>query len=162
MQFKVGIPTFIYGEWRNVKTTMHELSIKLQRKSNNILFIDTTNSLNPHHPVYRSETQKHLFKRIYCVRTPKPYDLWSRLSTTENFIKLRRIEVLLISSLTKFFEDAEKQEVIPLLAHIMDKVNYLTKKYNLTTIIGNSPYDDENVIIASDILFRKEKNLVIG
>jgi len=125
------------------------------------LFIDTANSLNPHHPAYKTVKQKHFFRRIYCVRTPKPYDLWARLNTTENFIKLRRIEVLLISSLTKFFEDSDKEEVIPLLTHIMDKVNYLTKRNNLITIIGNSPHDNENSIIASEILLNKEENMVI-
>ena len=66
MQFKVGVPMFLNGNWSDVKSKMYALSIYLQKHCTRILIIDTTNSLNPHHPAFDSVIQKKIFKRIYC------------------------------------------------------------------------------------------------
>ena len=145
----------VEGNWNEVKSIMHTLSSYLLKHCKRILIIDTTNSLNPHHFAYNTFKQKSIFNRIYCVRTPKPYDLWKRLQTTENFIKLKHVESLLINSLSLVFEESEAEEVKPLLEHILAKINYLTKKYNLITLIGSSPHDNENVMKAYSILQQK-------
>lgn len=161
MQFKVGVPMLINGQWNNIRTKIYALSGYLQQHCRRILIIDTTNSLNPHHFAYNSVRQQDIFNKIYCVRTPKPYDLWARLQTTENFIKGKGIEALIFTSLTLFFEDAEEGEVRPLLGHILGKIEYLTKKFNLITLIGNSPSENANVILASETLSNKEKLMVM-
>jgi hypothetical protein len=162
MQLKVGKPMFIYGNISDVKHAMHELLVELQQHCDKILFIDAANSINLHHHAFNKINQKDILKRIYCVRVPKPYDLWARLNTAERFIKTNRIEALLISSLSSLFEESEEQEVIPMLNHILDKIGYLTKKYNLITLIGNSHHEDEKVMKASDYLLSKGKTMMVG
>jgi hypothetical protein len=161
MQFKVGRPMFVYGNWKDVKNIMLELSVELQVHCNKILFIDTANSLNPHHPSFNKINQKSILNRIYCVRTPKPYDLWARLSTTESIVKHKKIEALLINSLSLLFEDSEEDEIMPLLNHILGKIDHLARKYNLITLIGNSPYEDKKVMRASNCLLSRGKTIMV-
>jgi len=145
----------VKGEWKSVRTKIYELSGYLQKHCKNILIIDTTNSLNPHHFAYNSARQQDIFNKIYCVRTPKPYDLWARLQTTENFIKIKKVEAMIFPSLTLFFEDSDREEISPLLSHVLDKIRYLTKKYSLVTLIGCSPKDNENTMAAFNALESK-------
>lgn len=160
MELKIGEPVFLYGNWKNVRDQMYKLTVKLQSKYSKILFIDTLNTLNPHHRAFSSSSDIMNFKNIFCVRTEKPYDLLARLKTTENFIKTKNVKVLLINSLNLFFKDSSSNEVVPVLNHILDKVYYLTSKYNLITVIGSSPHQNENIMKAAAVLF-SGKNVVM-
>ena len=161
MEFKLGQPVFICGSYKEVRNELFSLSVKLQSKYRKILFIDTLNNLNPHHSAYKFNLEKEILANIYCVRAEKPYDLLARLKTTENFIKNKRIRVLLVNPLNIIFEDSDKDEVIPMLNNILDVIYYLTKKYSLVTIIGNVPHQNENVMKAAGLLFSKENVVMV-
>jgi len=161
MELKVGELIFLCGNWKNVRDKMYELSVKLQNKYCKILFIDTLNKLNPHHRVFSYNLEKNYFRNIYCVRTEKPYDLLARLNTADNFIKTKNVKVLLVNSLNLLFIDFNKDEVTPVLNNILDRVYYLTKKHNLVTIIGNSPHENENSMLAAGILLCKENVVMV-
>lgn len=138
---------------------MHYLTTSFYRQGKRILIIDTVNSLNLHHVFFNDIHQESYFRDICCVRTPLPYDLWARLGTAGSFIKKRGINVLLITSLSLLFKDSPKHEVIPMVKNILHRIDYLTKKYQLITIIANSIIDNESTIIASQLL-SQEKNVV--
>jgi hypothetical protein len=161
MRLDPGKPVFVYGKHHEIIEMMHSMSVSLQKRSK-VLFIDTDNSLNPHSIAYDGMMQKRIFSRIYCVRTPKPYDLLTRLKTSDRFIRTKGIGVLLVSSLTKFFEDLDKEEITFLIGNILGWISSLTKKYNLITVIGNIPHSDQNSLLASEILLRRQDNLVIS
>ncbi len=136
-----GRMVLVKGTHREVRDRMAELSVELSRTCEKMLFIDTMNSMDPHHPVYRVPDQESLFKRIYCARTPKPYDLLARLRTAKYFIKRNRIGAVLINSLTLLFEDSDEDEVNPVLRQILAELKELTEENGLITIIGSSPRD---------------------
>ncbi|MEK6984373.1 MAG: hypothetical protein AABX33_07400 [Nanoarchaeota archaeon] len=161
MELTIGEPVFLCGNWKSVRDQMYGLSIKMQNKYRKVLFIDTLNTLNPHHRAFSGSSEKMNFKNIFCVRAEKPYDLLARLKTTGNFIKSKRIGALLINSLNIVFIDSDKDEVIPLLNNILDRVYSLTKKHNLATIIGNSPHENENSMLAAGVLLGKENVVMV-
>ena len=160
MQFKVGEPTFICGGWNKVSDRLYQLSVQLQNNRKRVLFIDTLNNLNPHHRFFKCPLQKQYFRNICCVRAEIPYDLLARLKTSDNYIKNNKIGALLVSSLNLLFKDSQEHEVVPLLNNILEKIDELTKKNNIITVIGVSPNPDENTMKAAAVLLTKE-NLVM-
>ena len=160
MQFKVGEPMFLCGGWNTVRDRLYRFSIDLQKDRKRVLFIDTLNNLNPHHRFFKGPLQKQYFRNISCIRAEIPYDLLARLKTSGNYIKNNRIGALLVNSLNLLFKDSQEHEVVPLLSNILDRIENLTKKHNLMTIIGVSPHPDENTMKAAAVLFTKE-NLVM-
>ena len=161
MEFKTGEPMFLCGNWKEVRSIIYSLSIKLQKEYKKILIIDTLNNLNPHNQIYKSHSQRDYFRNIYCVRAEKPYDLLARLKTTDNFIKNKRIGVLLVNPLNLIFEDSNEDEVIPMLNNILEVIYYLTKKHNLVTIIANVPHENENTMKAAGIILSKENVVMV-
>lgn len=161
-QFKLGKITFLCGDIDHVKYSLFKTLIDAQKNGGveKILFVDTLNCLNVHEIAPFEPQQEKYYKNIYCVRTERPYDLWARLGTCENFIKLRKIEALFIPSLNHFLRDGDEEEIRPLLYHIMSKIKYLTKKYNLLTLIGNNSNKDENIISVPSYLMGQNKNYV--
>jgi hypothetical protein len=145
MMLRSGEITFVTGARSRVRRAMAELSVKLQENEHKILFIDTINSINPHSSSYDKPDQERLFKNIYCVRTPKHYDLWARLLCSESFIRKHGIRVLLINSLSLVFEDAEEDEVNPVLRRILKTIKELTEKHGLVTVVGSSPAESVTV-----------------
>lgn len=152
MQIKVGKPMLINGNMHEVNDAIAELTVKLQKNCDKILLIDTTNSINPHNKAYRTMNQRQVLRNIYCVRVSNAYELWARLSTSEKFIRAHKIEALLINSISHAFEGYDKEEVLPVLGHIIGKIRNFTEKYNLITIIGNSCAHDENSRTVSEKL----------
>ena len=136
---------FLNGNYKEVKNQMAFYSVELSKICEKILFVDTINCINPHHPVYQIPDQEFIFKKIYCVRTPKHYDLLARLNTARHFIKRRNIGALLINSLTLVFEDATEDEVGPILRQILRVVKELTEEFGLYTIVGQTPRDSITV-----------------
>ena len=161
MQFKVGEPMFICGGWNTVRDQLYKLSIDLQKDRKRVLFIDTLNNLNPHHRFFKRPLQRQYFRNISCVRAEIPYDLLARLKTSDNYIKNNKIGALIVSSLNLLFKDSQEYEVIPLLNHILEKIDNLTRKNNLITVIGISPHPDEKTMRAAAILLTKENLLMV-
>lgn len=153
---------FLCGNWNEVRNLIYALSIKLQKKYRKLLLIDTTNTFNPHHPIYSLHSQREVFRNIYCVRAEKPYDLLARLKTTGNFIKTKRIGALLVNPLSPIFEDSDEDEVIPVLNNILDAISYLTRKYSLVTLIANVPHQSENAMKAASIILTKENVVMVS
>jgi len=122
-----------------------EYSVQLQEHCSRILFIDTLNKLNINSKVFRNENQESQTNRIFCISADNHYDLWIRLSKSEEFIKYKKIGALLINSISHVFIGADKLEVLPVLKHISQNIEYLTKKFNLVTLIGVSNEVQENV-----------------
>jgi hypothetical protein len=153
-QFKLGRPIYINGDVHHLKDFLFRNLIDVQKTKGieKILFIDTLNCLNVHEIGTYEPNQLEFYRNIFCVRTGRPYDLWARLSKCEAFIKFKKIEALFIPSLTHLFKDSDKQEIRPLLHHILSKIRYLTKKYNLLTFIGVSGSEDENILEAHSYL----------
>ena len=160
MQFKVGELTFLCGGWNTVRDKLYRLSIDLQKDRKRVLFIDTLNNLNPHHRFFKGPLQRQYFKNICCVRAEIPYDLLARLKTSDNYIRNNKIGTLLVNSLNLLFKDSQGHEVVPLLNNILEKIDELTRKNNLVTVIGVSPHPDENTMRAAAVLLTQE-NLVM-
>ncbi len=156
MQFKVGEPLHIEGRTKEVMDAMFEMSAELVRQGKTILIIDTLNCLNPYHRAFKTPLQRDLFRKIYCVRSDKPYDLLMRLNTTESFIRDKGIDALLITSLSSPFDHAEKEEVLPLLGHLKKRIAFLTQKYNLMTAVGVSSPHEESSRIAVEALTHRQ------
>ena len=152
MQFKVGEPLSFEGRSKDIRNQMFELSVDLVRQGKTVLIIDTLNCLNPHHRAFKTPMQRELFRKIYCVRSDKPYDLLHRLSTAEPFIRDKKIDALLITSLCAPFAHAQKEEVLPLLAHLKKLIEFLTKKYYLMTAFGTSHLEEETSRMAFEAL----------
>ena len=136
MQFKAGEPMLLCGGWNTVRDRLYQLSIDLQKNRKRVLFIDTLNNLNPHHRFFKSPLQKQYFRNISCIRAEIPYDLLARLRTSDNYIKNNKIGALLVNSLNLLFKDSQENEVVPLLNNILEKIDELTKKNNLITVIA--------------------------
>ena len=100
------------------------------------------------------------FKNIYCVRTEKPYDLFARLNTSENFIRQKSIGALLVNNLNVMFKDAEDEEIIPLVSHIASKIVDLTERLKLLTLVGVCSYDDSRAMAAAKALIVKDKMII--
>lgn len=160
MEFKIGEPMFLCGNWKNVRNIMFDLSVRMQNRFRKVLFIDTLNAINPHHKAYAGNLETHYFKNIYCVRTEKPYDLLARLNTTDNFIISKGIGTLLINSLNLLFIDSNNDEIVPVLNNILDRIYYLTKKHKLLTAVGSSPHNNEKAMLVACILLCK-RNVVM-
>ena len=161
-QFKVGIPLFVYGDISTTTQKLFTCLVELQKSARikRLLFFDTLNCLDPHFIASSQIQPQQLFKNIYCARTERPYDLWARLNTSEKFIRNFKIEAIIIPSLTYIFKDSEKEEIRPLLSHILRKINHLTRKYNLITIIGNNPHSEEQITIASNYLLYQQTMVI--
>ena len=152
MQFEIGIPTILEGDWYELKTRLYALSSQLQKQCRKILIIDTMNSLNPHHFAYNHVRQKDIFNNIYCVRCPKAFDLLARVQSMEGFLEKKRIEAVIVTSLTLIFADNEQREIAPLIHNIMEKLADIAKRHRLVLIIGKSPQADEKVQLACKFL----------
>ena len=155
MQCTIGKPLFFEGSRKDVQDTLFSLAVDLIHQAKTVLIIDTQNCLNHHHAAFFTPSQRLLFRKIYCVRIDKPYDLLARLSTSERFIADKNIDALLITSLSAPFEHAEKEEVLPLLHHLTARIEHITHKHNLMTAIGICPADEETVMMAYDALAKK-------
>jgi hypothetical protein len=153
MEFTEGKRIVLTGSRGQMRHVMHYLPTRFYHEGKRVLVVDTINSLNPHHPFFNDQNQENYFDSIYCVRTPLPYDLWARLGTSGKFIKNKKIKVLLITSLSLIFKDMPIEEVEPMLSNILRRIDSLTQRQNLITVIANSPYEeDDSVMLASSIL----------
>src|SRR3990167_6144250 len=141
LQFKVDEPTIVYGYKEDVNIVMDDFAQKLGEHCNRIMFIDTLGGV-----------RKRFDSKVYRLYTDKIYDLWTKLSMCEGFITAKKIEALLINSLTLPFRYADELEVMPVLHHLLRLIDSLSKKYHLVTIVGNSPYENANVTKVSDYL----------
>ena len=160
MNLEVGRAIFLCGSIREVTNKLHQLSVRLQGRGK-VLFIDTLNSINPHHNAYSGSFQKLILKNIYCVRAEKPYDLLARLRTSDNFIGSKNIRAMLVNPLNIIFADSSREELAPLLNNIINATEMLTEKHNLITVIGNCPYQDENAMTAAGIILAKENIVMV-
>jgi hypothetical protein len=142
----------LHGVRREITNNIHSLAKNFINQNKRVLFIDTINCINPHHKAFQDPNQNIYFNNIFCVRCPMPYDLWARLKTTKNFLKLKKIEVILIPSLSLLFRNANKREIPYIINNILKIISHLTTSQNLITIIGNSPSRDESIMIAFSIL----------
>jgi hypothetical protein len=143
MQFKKGDRIIINGERRVLKSYIHKIIVNLFAQRKRILIVDTSNSLNHHHPAFNTVKQRLYFDYIYCVRTPMPYDLWARLGSSESFISRKKIDVILFTNLSLLFKEGNKNESLSLANNILKRIDNLTRNHNLVAIIGNSPAHDE-------------------
>lgn len=160
MNLEIGRALFLCGSIREVTNKLHHLSARLQGRGK-VLFIDTLNSINPHHKAYSSSLQKSILKNIYCVRAEKPYDLLARLKTSDNFIGSKNIRSMLVNPLNMVFIDSNREEVAPLLNNIINAIEMLTEKHNLVTVIGNCPYQNENAMAAAGIILARENVVMV-
>src|SRR3989338_6798291 len=161
MEFKIGEPMFLCGAWSKVRDSLYESSLYFLNNRKKVIFIDTLNNLDPHSKLYRCHLQKQLFRSIYCARSEMPYDLLARLKTSGNFIENKRIKALLVTSLTILFKDSQDNEIAPLLNNILEIICDISKKHDLVTLIGVSPYPDEKVMKAAAILLGKENVVMV-
>ena len=148
-------PTYINGSWKDVRNQMFAKAVEEVNIGKNVLIIDTLNCLNVHHIAFAKENQQEVFRKIFVVRIEKPYDLLYRIATAEKFIREKRIRTVFITSLTAPFSFATKDEVRPLITHLKRRIEWLTEKYNLTTFIGVSPFEEETAMLAHDALKQK-------
>ncbi|MFH1052855.1 MAG: hypothetical protein V1740_00390 [Candidatus Woesearchaeota archaeon] len=133
-------------------TSLHQNGIK------RILFIDTINFLDPHKMDLGDLNEINFYDNIFCVRTGLPYDLYARLSTAESFIRYHRIQALLVSSISSVFSGFEKEETHQIVKNILEKINHLTERCNLYTIIGNTTSEEEEVMDAYAVVDRIMSN----
>jgi hypothetical protein len=157
--FLLGQKTIINGERKILRYLLHQLSADYTLQNKRVLIVDTINSLNPHHPVFNTEYQQMYFKQISCVRTPMPYDLWARLETSGSFIRNKHIDVLIITSLSLLFKESPIKEVEPMIFNIFKRIDTLTNKYQLITIIANSQSSDDSAKLAYGVI-SKQKNVL--
>lgn len=163
MELKKGRRVILQGNWRIVRNIIPHLSVEFFHQGEKVLIIDTANSLNPHHSAYNNANQAQYFMNIYCARTPLPYDLWARLKTASSFIKRNEISVLIITSLSLIFrESSTSHEIKPLIQNILEQVDFLTQKYNLITLVANSPSDNNKAMKASALLSKESHVVEIG
>ncbi len=161
MEFKVGEPVFLVGQWKSVSKQLYHTSIKMQSKYRKVLFIDTVNAFNIHDSAFKEPTQREIFQNIWYVRAEIPYDLLKRLKEAESFMKRQRVVALLINSLNLQFEDSQEYEIIPLLNNILEIIRDLTAKHNLVTLIGITPRPNENTQRAFAYLFHQKNKVQV-
>ena len=153
-QIKLGQPMFISGDMATVTSRILYYLVDLQKTAGlkKILFLDTLNCLNPYSLAKLESQPQEIFKNIYYARAERPYDLWTRINSSEKFIMTHDVEAILIPSLSYIFKDADKEEIAPLISHMISKISAITKKHRLITIIGNTSHQHEQVAFASSLI----------
>ncbi|MFH1316673.1 MAG: hypothetical protein ABII01_04090 [Candidatus Woesearchaeota archaeon] len=159
LNLQLGRAIPINGTRKEIRMIFLDLCTSLyQNGIKRILFIDTINFLDPHRMDLGDLNEINFYDNIFCVRTGLPYDLYARLSTAESFIRYHRIQVLLVSSISSLFSGFEKNETKQIVKNILEKINNLTEKCNLFTIIGNTTSDEKDVMEAYDVVDRIMSN----
>ena len=157
-QLRVNQPVFICGNIEDVSYRMTEFACRLVDDGNRIMYLDTINAINSMSAnPYTSILKKNMLYNICLIKAETHYEIWTKLAKAEEFIKSKGIEVLIINSLSQCFADADELEIMPVLNHIMKLVNYLSRKYHLAVLIGNSSSDNTKVMMVFRIL--EEKNI---
>jgi hypothetical protein len=151
----MGKRVILDGERKSVRSVLHQLAASFCLLEKRVLIVDSTNSLNPHHLAFSGLNQRKFFRRIYCVRTPLPYDLWARLKSAGSFIKNRKIDILIIISLSLIFRDGDVKEVKPMIENIFFEMENLNEKFDVSVIVGNSPSSEEIGMLAYNFLVEK-------
>lgn len=126
---EIGKPRLLVGSKKRVSNTITRLSVKLLPTCGSVLFIDTINHINPYHPAFALPNQREIFERIWCVRTPTPYDLYARLRTAGKFIHKNQIYGMLVN----FLEEEEDKHITQA---ILKQLSEMTLNHSLTTIVG--------------------------
>ncbi len=135
-QYKVGEPIKIEGTIEELRETFLELAVKLTAEGKSVLLVDTIRCMDPNHLAFSTSLQRALFRKLYCLRIDKPYALLYRLRSAGAFIRERKIDVIIITSINALFADPDESEAAALQSHIMENFSRLCGENGLLGIRG--------------------------
>jgi DNA repair protein RadA len=150
----------IFGANKTGKTQLcHQLSVQAYHKSFKLIYLDTENTFRPERIRVLAKTQEleseKILKNILVSKILSNPAFLLKLNEIEDIIKQNNIKILIIDSINNYYRfELSDKEVSSFRAKtrflkILEKINNLTRKYNLITILTAqvAPNFIENSII---------------
>lgn len=128
-----GKVTILRGDRQLVKRLCMSLSLKLQEFSHPI-FIDSGNAFNPYMIQKMTRDPKAALNNILISRPFTIHQLKTLVCNLPDLCESRK--VVIISSIDHLFRDADMREGEFVLEEIMAELQFLTRKFDLITIVG--------------------------
>ena len=150
----------IFGANKTGKTQLcHQLSVQAYHKSFKLIYLDTENTFRPERIRVLAKTQEleseKILKNILVSKIMSNPAFLLKLNEIEDIIKQNNAKILIIDSINNYYRfELSDKEVSSFRAKtrflkILEKINNLTRKYNLITILTAqvAPNFIENSII---------------
>ena len=150
----------IFGGNKTGKTQLcHQLSVQAYQKSFKLIYLDTENTFRPERISVLARTQEleseKILKNILISKIMSNSAFLLKLNEIEEVIKKNNIKILLIDSINNYYRLELSDKGISFFKaktrflKILEKINKLTLKYNLITILTAqvTPNFIENSII---------------
>jgi len=150
-----GKVVLLHGKRENVAPLLINTAVRMQENSK-VLFIDTINCLTPQFvSKHCHKPMKSKVDKIFISRPQSVHELYSFIDRLDELFEKTKLRTLVISSINLPFNSATDNEQKMYLAPILDKIDFLTKKYNLSTFIGNTTNPKENSGSVNKVLAKK-------
>ncbi|MFX0047640.1 MAG: ATPase domain-containing protein [Candidatus Hermodarchaeota archaeon] len=150
----------VFGANKTGKTQLcHQLSVLAFRKSQKLIYLDTENTFRPERIRELAGTNnldgEKVLKNILVSKIMSNTAFLLQLNEVEEIIEKNNYKMLIVDSINNYyrFERGEKEisffKAKTTFLKILEKINELTRKYNLITILTAqvAPNFDENALI---------------
>lgn len=150
----------VFGANKTGKTQLcHQLSVQSFRKSQRLLFLDTENTFRPERIRELADSNnldgEKALKNILVSKIMSNTAFLLKLNEVEKMIENNKIKMLIVDSINNYyrFERGDKGvsffKTRTTFLRILEKINDLTQKYNLITILTAqvAPNFDEKAIV---------------
>lgn len=147
-----GKMILVHGNAEDIASMTISFALRMQ-KDEKVLFIDTIGCMTPKYveSFYYKKIDESLDK-IFISRPANYNELALFACKLDSLFRKSNIKVLVISSINSPFFDVHKKEVKESFGELVKNIRYLTKKYNVTAMIGNVSEANENTVVMNRIL----------